>query len=1048
MANIPVRIIGVSGGGAPQNTQPGVQTGIVSANPQQAEQRLQNAARYREDASRAQVDALSTAMQSISAEIQARSNNNSRFAEALGGIGAVAQAVTEWSSQRQEMQLKQREDLEERLSSEQHVQALQEAQSILDSSRDILYQMTYEKGVEVLNSRFEQVIQRFPNLNPEAVRQIRSTIYSELNSINGEMWRSQQRDLEELQDVRVATAIAQGRAAAGQGLMALRYRGSGATYQEKTEYFNQVVSSFTDSDAFRSLDPDSQLRAYQSFLEIAVEQLEGNEEAVQMAQGELERTQQSQNDIAQVQIAYENGLIDLSQRNAQIQQLNVANRTSVNPTSTFDQLNARLEEGAVWQSYNQMQTEQLIADAGPLMDMEVGNVVANILSGRASVSSLGDDPYGDQVRSALELYNTLYTGDYERLMRGMRELSMEEQSLARQLGMAQMYEAAYNAASEDDRKTLAERMGTEYAAAFNSRNETLQRMQEIRALQLDGNAQMNSIREQLIPYGLHQGYNKQAQFYNDPAMVEQRQAAAEARAAAQAAGQASFNYGREATQGPAPRPLAALTTGSFGLAEGAPIPFVAGTENIVITSGYHAHEGGRAGHNGVDFAPNGGGPAQVAAIRTGRVVANGYDQGGWGNFVAIEDQNGYRAIYAHLASASSVKVGDVVAQGQLLGDMGNTGGSRGAHLHLSVINPGGPIAESHGTYDPIAYINESVTEPGQQVLGAGMPPNGITTTSGRGPSRPGVPFSTQTEFVVANTVPPPGAFILPEQDGWVYGNTIYFRTQEAANRALSRRQAANDTRTQAIPGAPNTAALNDGPYTATTNVFSGANPQRTSQVSGYRRDYGPNNPEHNFGYRALQDDRSFRLALHASANRLGLPSQWLADVIAFETGGTFNPSEPNRAGSGATGLIQFMPSTARNLGTSTAALSQMTRAQQMAYVERYLAPYASSIQTITDMYMAVLWPAAIGRNPGEAIFQRGDGAYPQNSGLDLDGDGRVTVEEAARKIGPAGGRQYEFSRTQASAPRVVHDRPHAGCPNCQAYLTANASSFVTHMGIG
>jgi murein DD-endopeptidase MepM/ murein hydrolase activator NlpD len=677
MANVPVRIIGVSGGGAPKNAQPGTQTGIVSANPQQAEQRLQNAAQYREDAGRTQVDAISTAMQSLSAEIQARSNNSSKFAEALGGLGAVAQAVTEWSGQRQEMQLQQRDDLEERLSSEQHVQALQAAQSILDSSRTVLQELSYEKGVEVLNSRFAQVMQQFPNLSPEAVKQIRTTIYGELNNINGEMWRSQQRDLEELQDTRVAVVIAQGRAAAGQGLMALRFRGSSATYEQKTQYFNQVVSSFTDSEEFRSLDPDSQLRAYSAFLEIAVQQLEGNEEAVQMAQGELERTKQSQNDIAQVQVAYENGLIDLRQRDAQIQQLNIANRTNVSPTSTFDQLNARLEEGTTWANYNQMEMDKLIADAGPLMDMEVGNVVANILSGRASVSSLGDDAYGDQVRATLELYNKLYTGDYETAMRQMQELGREEQALSRQMQLAQLYETAYNSASAEDRKTLAERMGTEYASAFNNRNANLQRLAEIRAMQLEGNAQMNSIREQLLPYGLHQGYNSQAQFYNDPAIVAQREAAAARRAEAQAAGQTSFNYGQEASQGPAPRPLAALASAGFGLAEGTPIPFVAGTQNIVITSGYHAHEGGRAGHNGVDFAPMGFGGAQVAAVRTGRVVASGFDDGGWGNYVAIEDQNGYRAVYGHLAAPSSVKVGDVVSQGQLLGDMGNTGGEIG-----------------------------------------------------------------------------------------------------------------------------------------------------------------------------------------------------------------------------------------------------------------------------------------------------------------------------------------------------------------------------------
>jgi len=277
---------------------------------------------------------------------------------------------------------------------------------------------------------------------------------------------------------------------------------------------------------------------------------------------------------------------------------------------------------------------------------------------------------------------------------------------------------------------------------------------------------------------------------------------------------------------------------------------------------------------------------------------------------------------------------------------------------------------------------------------------------------------------------------------------MFFRTQEAADRARSRRQAAGPNRAIATPGTPGTSG---SPIQPTNNVFNGANPQRNSSVSGFKRDYGPNNPEHNFGYRALQDDREFRLATHRVANNLGIPSQWLADVMAFETGGTFNPAETNRALSGATGLIQFMPDTARGLGTSTRALAGMTRAQQMQYVERYLRPYKDKIHTITDMYMAVLFPAAIGGQPGDVLFERGGKngyAYPQNAGLDRNGDGRITVEEASRSIGPAAGRRYEFNSQQSSNNEVIHERLHAGCPSCTAFQNAQASAFVPHMGIG
>lgn len=48
--------------------------------------------------------------------------------------------------------------------------------------------------------------------------------------------------------------------------------------------------------------------------------------------------------------------------------------------------------------------------------------------------------------------------------------------------------------------------------------------------------------------------------------------------------------------------------------------------------------------------------------------------------------------------------------------------------------------------------------------------------------------------------------------------------------------------------------------------------------------------------------------------------------------------------------------------------------------------------------MAVLFPAAIGKGPGHVLFRRGTTAYHQNQGLDLNGDGKVTVGEATTKV--------------------------------------------------
>lgn len=124
---------------------------------------------------------------------------------------------------------------------------------------------------------------------------------------------------------------------------------------------------------------------------------------------------------------------------------------------------------------------------------------------------------------------------------------------------------------------------------------------------------------------------------------------------------------------------------------------------------------------------------------------------------------------------------------------------------------------------------------------------------------------------------------------------------------------------------------------------------------------------------------------------------WLMACMAFESGETFSPSERNRAGSGAIGLIQFMPRTAEGLGTTTAALAGMTAVEQLHYVGLYFRPYAHCIHALSDMYMAILLPRMIGKPDDAVMF--GDGvSYRQNSGLDADADGKVTKAEATHRV--------------------------------------------------
>jgi len=154
-----------------------------------------------------------------------------------------------------------------------------------------------------------------------------------------------------------------------------------------------------------------------------------------------------------------------------------------------------------------------------------------------------------------------------------------------------------------------------------------------------------------------------------------------------------------------------------------------------------------------------------------------------------------------------------------------------------------------------------------------------------------------------------------------------------------------------------------------------------------------NNSGYSFDTSGL--DPEFAGAVKDMALRLRTNPDWILKVMDFETGGSFSPSIRNPK-SGATGLIQFMPGTARRLGTSTAALARMTKIEQLKYVEQYFAPYTGNMSTFEDVCMAVFWPAAIGKDPNATLFRSGSKAYAQNP-LDSNRDGKVTVKEYANR---------------------------------------------------
>lgn len=146
----------------------------------------------------------------------------------------------------------------------------------------------------------------------------------------------------------------------------------------------------------------------------------------------------------------------------------------------------------------------------------------------------------------------------------------------------------------------------------------------------------------------------------------------------------------------------------------------------------------------------------------------------------------------------------------------------------------------------------------------------------------------------------------------------------------------------------------------------------------------------------------FRARVYEIADDLGVCPDWIMAAMAFETGESFSPSRRNAAGSGAVGLIQFMPQTAAAMGTTTAALAQMSAVEQLAFVERYFRPWRGRLDNIGDLYMAILWPAGIGHADSYVLFDKSDPRHParyaQNVGLDFNRDGLVTRGEAVTRV--------------------------------------------------
>ncbi|MET4048911.1 MULTISPECIES: M23 family metallopeptidase [unclassified Rhodococcus (in: high G+C Gram-positive bacteria)] len=159
--------------------------------------------------------------------------------------------------------------------------------------------------------------------------------------------------------------------------------------------------------------------------------------------------------------------------------------------------------------------------------------------------------------------------------------------------------------------------------------------------------------------------------------------------------------------GPAPEastpsaPEVVLAPPSVGLG-GAMLPLPARSYELSSNYGSRNNPTGNGGqfHQGVDFAAPSGTP--IYAVNGGTVEQAGDAGDGYGNLVRVKSGNTV-TYYGH-QSAMNVGVGDTVAPGDQIGEVGSTGNSTGPHLHYEVRNNGSSI-------EPVGYLKTLGVDP-------------------------------------------------------------------------------------------------------------------------------------------------------------------------------------------------------------------------------------------------------------------------------------------------------------------------------------------------
>lgn len=132
---------------------------------------------------------------------------------------------------------------------------------------------------------------------------------------------------------------------------------------------------------------------------------------------------------------------------------------------------------------------------------------------------------------------------------------------------------------------------------------------------------------------------------------------------------------------------------------------------ITVTSKYgirEAHGVVHSNHTGIDLCGSIG--SKVVSVKDGVVTWAGWQNNGYGNCAEIKHtgKNGeiFYTFYAHMKDGSiCISEGQLVKEGQVIGEQGSTGNSTGDHLHFEIRKTSGTNKD---TIDPAPYLFDEI----------------------------------------------------------------------------------------------------------------------------------------------------------------------------------------------------------------------------------------------------------------------------------------------------------------------------------------------------